>query len=181
VERRPVTSDVAFATIESPVGALIAAITDEGLVALVYERGHREERLDELRRSVGPLREDPRRLDRVRRELDGYFQGGLRSFDLAIDWRLAPGGFMRRALEATARIPFGEVRTYRELAAAAGNRRASRAAGTAMARNPIAIVIPCHRAVRSDWTIGDYGGGPEGADQKEYLLRLEGAWPLVSE
>lgn len=173
-------STVSYVTIQSPVGALIAAATDEGLVRLAYQRGQREELLAGLESAAGALREDRRRLDPVRRELDSYFHGRLHWFDLPVDWRLAPGGFMRRVLEATTRIPFGEVRTYGELAAAAGNPRASRAAGTAAARNPVAIIIPCHRVLRSDGTIGSYGGGPEGSEQKEYLLRLEGAWPPVS-
>jgi methylated-DNA-[protein]-cysteine S-methyltransferase len=168
---------IAYARIDSPLGELIAAATDEGLVRLAYEHGRRDELLADIDSKLGPLREEPRRLDLVRRQLDSYFRGRRRSFDLAIDWSLAPGGFMRRALEATATIPFGRVWTYRELAATAGSPRASRAAGAALGRNPVAIVIPCHRVLRSDGTIGDYGVGPEGSDWGEYLLRLEGAWP----
>lgn len=174
VERR-VRADVAYATIDSPLGTLIAAATDEGLVRLAYEDGQGQELLDALDSLVGSVREDPRRLDDERRQLDSYFAGRRSTFDVAIDWRLGPGGFTRAALEATAAIPYGEVRTFRELAAAAGNPRASRAVGAAVGRNPVAIVIPCHRVLRSDGTIGGYFGGPEGRKRKEYLLRLEGA------
>lgn len=168
---------VSYATIDSPLGDLFGAMTDIGLVALAFQRNHKDQLLEELRARLGSAREEPRRLDQLRRELDRYFDRRARSFELRLDWRLAPAGFMRRALEAVASVPFGETRTYRELAATAGNPGASRAAGTAMARNPIAIVIPCHRALRSDRTIGNYGWGPEGRGHKEYLLRLEGAWP----
>ena len=168
---------VSYATIDSPLGDLFAAMTDIGLVALSFQRNHKTQLLEELQARVGSVREEPRRLDQLRRELDRYFDRRARAFQLPLDWRLAPGGFMRRALEAVATVPFGQTRAYRELAATAGNPGASRAAGTAMARNPIAIVIPCHRALRSDRTIGNYGWGPDGSGHKEYLLRLEGAWP----
>jgi methylated-DNA-[protein]-cysteine S-methyltransferase len=180
-EARPGTSqttaDVAYATAESPLGGLLMAASGQGLVWLAYEDAHGDALLDDVQVKLGPLREDRRRLDHVRRALEAYFNGRLRAFDLTLDWRLAPGGFMRRALEATAAIPFGDVWTFQNLAAAAGNPRASRAAGTALARNPIAIIVPCHRVLRSNGTIGDDGGGPDVAKRKEHLLRLEGAWP----
>src|SRR5206468_12575894 len=106
----------------------------------------------------------------VRRELDEYFAGKRRAFDLAIDWRLHEG-FPRRVLRATARIPYGKVRSYAEVAAKAGSPRGSRAAGNALGSNSMPIVVPCHRVVRSGGALGGYTGGVE---RKEYLLELEG-------
>ena len=108
---------------------------------------------------------------RVRRELDEYFQGRRTEFSTPIDWRLSHG-FLLRAREACYAIPYGSVRTYSELAAAAGSPRAVRAAGNAMARNPIPIVVPCHRVLRTGGNLGGYGGG---LDVKRWLLGLEGA------
>jgi methylated-DNA-[protein]-cysteine S-methyltransferase len=115
--------------------------------------------------------EAPSRLDAVRRELDEYFSGRRLEFDLPIDWSLT-AGFTQRVLRATARIPYGSVSTYREMASAAGNARAVRAAGNALGANPIPIVVPCHRILRTGGALGGYGGG---LPRKEFLLRLEGA------
>jgi methylated-DNA-[protein]-cysteine S-methyltransferase len=108
----------------------------------------------------------------VRRELDQYFDGKRDRFELPVDWRLSHPGFYRRVLRATARVPFGEMITYRDAAERAGNPRAFRAAGTALGSNPTPIVVPCHRVIRSDGEIGNYGGGPE---MKRFLLELEHA------
>ena len=116
--------------------------------------------------------EAPGTLDTARRELDEYFSGHREAFDLPLDWRLVPGGFYRKVLRATARLPFGITATYGEIAARAGNGRAHRAAGTALGSNPLPIVVPCHRIIRSGGDPGNYGGGPE---LKRWLLRLEGA------
>ena len=113
----------------------------------------------------------PRRLDDVRRQLDEYFAGHRRRFELRTD-RALIHGFARHVLAQTARIPYGSYLTYAEVAAEAGSPRAHRAAGNALARNPIPIVIPCHRVLRSGGAIGNYGGGPE---MKARLLQLEGA------
>ena len=126
--------------------------------------------LQELADTVSPrVIESPARLDGVRRELDEYFNGSRQEFETPIDWRLSHG-FLLRAREACYAIPFGEVRTYAELADAAGSPRAVRAAGNAMARNPIPIIVPCHRVLRSGGALGGYGGGVE---TKRWLLGLE--------
>jgi methylated-DNA-[protein]-cysteine S-methyltransferase len=117
--------------------------------------------------------EAPARLDDVRRQLDEYFEGRRQSFDLGIDWTLARG-FTRRVLQSTAKVPFGELATYREVASGAGNAAAVRAAGNALGANPMPIVVPCHRVVRTGGAMGGYTGGVE---RKEYLLSLEGALP----
>ena len=114
--------------------------------------------------------EAPARLDDARRQLDLYFEGRLREFDLPLDWRLSKG-FRRRALRAIARIPYGKTRSYTQIAASAGNERAVRAAGTACGSNPIPIVVPCHRVLRSGGALGGYGGG---LPMKQALLELEG-------
>src|SRR4029079_11990615 len=130
--------------------------------------------LSDLAARVSPrVIEAPARLDDVRRQLDEYFAGRRHAFDLAIDWELTRG-FTRRVLQSTARIPFGELGTYRSVATGAGNRLAVRAAGTALGHNPMPIVVPCHRIVRTGGALGGYTGGIE---RKEYLLRLEGRLP----
>jgi methylated-DNA-[protein]-cysteine S-methyltransferase len=116
--------------------------------------------------------EAPATLDTPRRELEEYFGGHRETFDLPLDWQLVPGGFYRKVLRATVRLPFGLTATYGEIAARAGNARAHRAAGTALGSNPIPIVIPCHRIIRTGGDPGNYGGGPE---LKKWLLRLEGS------
>ncbi len=118
-----------------------------------------------------PLLRDP--LDEPRRQLDRYFAGRRLTFDLQVDLS-ALSGFSRRVLQATARIPPGRVLTYADVAGRAGNARASRAAGNALHNNPVAIVVPCHRILRSDGSLGGYGGG---VDIKEWLLQHEGALP----
>jgi len=170
--------DVAYAPVDSPFGRLIVARTDRGVVrlALPKHRGTQqteEEVLDDLARYVSPrVMESPKRLDEERRELEEYFDGKRDQFDVPVDWALTPSGFRNRALHAVARIPFGETRTYGQIAKQAGNERASRAAGTACGRNAIPLIVPCHRVVQSGGGVGNYGGGPE---MKRALLDLEGA------
>ena len=165
--------DVAYTWTDSPIGPLLLAATPEGLVRVGF--GTTEDGdavLDDLAVRVSPrVLEAPRRLDEVRRELDEYFAGQRRDFDLPLDWRLT-SGFRRRVLEAVAAIPYGSVRTYRDVAAEAGNLKASRAAGSACGSNPIPVVVPCHRVLRTGGGLGGYGGG---LDKKELLLTLEGA------
>ncbi|MCW3020625.1 MAG: methylated-DNA--[protein]-cysteine S-methyltransferase, partial [Solirubrobacterales bacterium] len=110
-------------------------------------------------------------LEPMRRELDEYFTGARRTFELALDWALI-GPFGRRVLRATSAIPYGGVLSYGEVAAEAGSPRGSRAAGNALGSNPIPIVIPCHRVLRTGGALGGYGGG---LDRKRYLLELERA------
>ena len=166
--------DVAFARMDSPLGRLLVAVTPRGLVRLAYE-GEREEReeavLAELAERVSPrLLRAPERTDGVRRELDDYFAGRLQAFDTPIDWSLVRG-FASGVLQATARVPFGEVVTYRDVATAAGSPRAYRAAGNALGSNPMPIVVPCHRVLHAGGGLGGYTGG---LDRKRYLLALEG-------
>ena len=164
--------DVAYATVDSPVGRLVLATTAAGLVRLSFGDEDLDAVLDGVATRISPrIIEAPGRLDAARRELDEYFSGGRQRFDVPIDWALTRG-FARRVLESTAAIAFGSVRTYRDVATAAGNPKATRAAGNALGSNPIAIVVPCHRVLRTGGGLGGYGGG---LPTKEYLLRLEGA------
>ena len=165
--------DVAYAEIDSPLGRLLAAATPRGLVRLSYLATQDEAAvLQRLADEVSPrVLEAPARLDEVRRELDEYFAGRRRRFELALDWRLVRG-FGRRVLRATARVGYGQTTTYSQLAGRAGNARAYRAAGNALNRNPIPIVVPCHRVLHAGGGLGGYAGG---LSAKELLLRLEGA------
>jgi methylated-DNA-[protein]-cysteine S-methyltransferase len=165
--------DVAYTSVDSPLGPLVVAATPKGLVRVSYSefRGE-DEVLEELARRVSPrVLEAPARLDPVRRELDEYFEGRREGFDVPIDWSYL-AGFTREVLRATARIGFGEVSTYAGVAAEAGSPRAVRAAGNALGANPMPVVVPCHRVLRTGGTLGGYTGGIE---RKEFLLRLEGA------
>ena len=163
--------DIAYATIESPLGPLLAATTKRGLLRLSYQDENVDAALERLALNVSPrIVESPKSLDGVRRELDEYFAGRRKSFELAIDWSFA-SGFVRRVLKATARVPFGNVSSYAQIAAQAGSPRASRAAGNALGANPVPIVVPCHRVIHSGGGLGGYGGGLE---RKRELLRLEG-------
>ena len=164
--------DVAYATVDSPFGSLLVATTPRGLVKVSFPKVYdTDETLAELATRISPrVLEAPARLDEVRRQLDRYFEGGLRDFDLKLDWRLTEG-FRKRAQQAIARIPYGRTRSYTEIARSAGNERAVRAAGTACGSNPIPIVVPCHRVLRSSGGLGGYGGG---LPMKEALLELEG-------
>jgi methylated-DNA-[protein]-cysteine S-methyltransferase len=164
--------DVAYATVDSPFGPLLVATTPRGLVKVSFPVLYDpEQTLEELATRISPrVLEAPARLEDVRRQLDRYFDGKLRDFDLPLDWRLTDG-FRKRAQQAIARIPYGRTRTYTEIARSAGNERAVRAAGTACGSNPLPIVVPCHRVLRSGGALGGYGGG---LPMKEALLRLEG-------
>jgi methylated-DNA-[protein]-cysteine S-methyltransferase len=169
--------DVAYARSDSPLGPLFVAATSRGLVRVAYA-GHQDEDalVAELANAISPRAlESPARLDSVRRELDEYFSGRRQRFEHPLDWRLTRG-FNRSVLRATARIGYGRTSTYAELARRAGSPRASRAAGNALNRNPLPIVVPCHRVLRTGGALGGYGGG---LPAKEYLLRLEGAVPAV--
>lgn len=162
--------DVAYATTDSPFGTLLLAKTRRGLVRVGLPSQDADELLVELAQRVSPrVLEAPAELDEVRRELDLYFEGKLHSFELPLDWRLSDG-FRLRVQRAIANIPYGETRSYTEMAAKAGNERAVRAAGTACGRNPIPVVVPCHRVLRSGGGLGGYGGG---LPMKRALLELE--------
>jgi methylated-DNA-[protein]-cysteine S-methyltransferase len=162
--------DVAYATADSPFGTLLLARTPRGLVRLGLPGEDFEELLADLAGRISPrVLEDPAGLDRERRELDAYFEGSPHEITLPIDWQLSHG-FLLRAREGIAAIPYGETRTYTDLARGAGNERAVRAAGSACSRNPIPLVVPCHRVLRSDGSLGGYAGGLE---MKQRLLAME--------
>jgi methylated-DNA-[protein]-cysteine S-methyltransferase len=165
--------DVAVERHDSPLGRLFVAATAKGLVRLGLPGGSEERFLSELAERISPrVLISPRAvITGARRQLDEYFDLRRRDFELEIDLRLARG-FRREVLVATSWIPYGSTGTYTTVAAAAGSPRAVRAAGTALAQNPVPIVVPCHRVLRSDGALGNYGGGPE---MKAELLHLEGA------
>jgi methylated-DNA-[protein]-cysteine S-methyltransferase len=164
--------DVAYTEFDSPVGKLLLAATPRGLVRVTFPVEAPEEVLEQLAESVSPrVLESPAKLDDVRRELDDYFEGQRHEFDLPLDWQLTRG-FYRKVLRATARIPYGQTRSYGEMANKAGSPRAVRATGTALGSNPLPIIVPCHRVLRSGGALGGYGGGLE---VKRALLELEGA------
>lgn len=163
--------DIAYASVDSPFGPLLLAATPRGLVKLSLPNYDADDALEDLAARISPrVLEAPARLDDVRRQLDAYFEGRRREFDLPLDWQLSKG-FRLRAARAIHRIPYGRTRSYAEIARSAGNERAVRAAGTACGANPIPIVVPCHRVLRSGGALGGYGGG---LPMKEALLEMEG-------
>jgi methylated-DNA-[protein]-cysteine S-methyltransferase len=164
--------DVAIAEIGSPIGSLLVAVTKRGLARIAFEGEEREQVLAELAARLSPrVLESAAATDEVRRELEEYFERRRHAFDLPVDLSLA-GEFGVRTLRATAKIPYGAVTTYRDLAVRVGSPRAARAIGNALGSNPVPIVVPCHRVLRSGGGLGGYGGGVE---RKTVLLRLEGA------
>jgi methylated-DNA-[protein]-cysteine S-methyltransferase len=164
--------DVAYATVDSPLGPLVVAATPRGLVRLAYTGSRDEgEVVEDLAGKLSPrILEAPDRLDDVRRQLDEYFEGRRVDFEVPIDWSLTHG-FTGKVLRQTARIGYGKTSTYAEVAGRAGSPRAVRAAGNALGSNPIPVVVPCHRVLRTGGALGGYTGGVE---RKEFLLRLEG-------
>ena len=163
--------DVAYGTLDSPLGTLTVMVTRRGLVRLSYPGEAVTEQLDEVASRISPrILKAPERTDDVRRQLDDYFAGARHAFDVPIDWRLVRG-FAASVLRATARIPFGRVSSYREIASEAGSPNAYRAAGNALGSNPIPIVVPCHRVLHAGGGLGGYTGG---LDRKRFLLALEG-------
>jgi methylated-DNA-[protein]-cysteine S-methyltransferase len=168
--------DVAVTTMDSPIGTLLLMSTPRGLVRIAFESENRDDVFGEVAQRLSPrILEAPRRLDPVRRELERYFAGRLRDFDQPLDWSLA-GPFARRVLRRTARIPYGSVASYGDVAAEVGTPRGARAVGNAVGSNPIPVVVPCHRVVRTGGAIGGYGGG---LPRKRWLLALE-AEPATS-
>jgi methylated-DNA-[protein]-cysteine S-methyltransferase len=163
--------DVAYDLVDTPVGRLLVAVTDRGLCEISYDPEPERETEALARAFGGRVLRSPRPTDEARRQLDEYFAGERRSFELPVDLRLARD-FGRTVLEELARVPYGELTTYGTLAARAGRPRAARAVGTVMNRNPVPIVLPCHRVVGSTGALVGYGGGLE---RKRALLELEGA------
>jgi methylated-DNA-[protein]-cysteine S-methyltransferase len=179
--RREGLETVGYRIVDSPLGSLWIAVGPRGLLNIHYGAEPSPLELRRIVRAYGPgVLPDARRVDDVARELDQYFSGKRRDFDVAVDLSpLTP--FQRRVLAVTARVPYGELITYAKVAHNAGNDRAYRAAAGAIGDNPIPIVVPCHRVVASDGTLGGYAGG---LDAKRRLLKLErgvdvppGGWP----
>jgi methylated-DNA-[protein]-cysteine S-methyltransferase len=164
--------DVAYRTVESPVGRLLIAATDAGLVRVAYAGENHDTVLQMLSDRISPrVLNAPARLDPVARELDEYFAGRRRTFDVALDWRLS-AGFRNDVLHQLSQIGYGRTASYAAVAQLAGNPKAVRAVGSACATNPLPVVVPCHRVVRSDGSMGGYIGG---AEAKRTLLALEAA------
>jgi methylated-DNA-[protein]-cysteine S-methyltransferase len=163
--------DVAIAPLDTPVGRMQLAATGAGLVRV--ELHATDSFAEELAATVSPrVMELPARLDDARRQFDEYFDGKRTAFDLPVDWQLSRG-FRRTVLQRLFQdVHFGQVVSYRELAEKVGNPKASRAVGTAMATNPVPIVVPCHRVLRTGGSLGGYGGG---LPMKQALLKLEGS------
>ncbi|MDT7797974.1 MAG: methylated-DNA-[protein]-cysteine S-methyltransferase [Actinomycetota bacterium] len=164
--------DLAYRTVDSPVGPLLLAATDRGLVKVAFDRQDHDAVLAGLASAISPrILRAPARLDPVARQLDEYFTGGRRAFDVPLDFRLARG-FRLSVLEHLPDIGYGHTESYAQVAAAAGSPKAVRAVGTACALNPLPLVVPCHRVVRSDGSFGQYAGGEEA---KRTLLTMEAA------
>jgi methylated-DNA-[protein]-cysteine S-methyltransferase len=164
-------ADVAYAQLDSPFGRLTVLSTKRGLLRLAFPEEPLDGVLERIATRVSPrIVEAPAQFDLLRRELEEYFAGERRRFELALDWSLT-GGFTRRVLRATAAIPYGGVLSYGEVAGKAGSPRGSRAAGNALGSNPIPIVVPCHRVLRTGGGLGGYTGG---LARKERLLGIEG-------
>ncbi|MGK5169012.1 methylated-DNA--[protein]-cysteine S-methyltransferase [Geodermatophilus sp. CPCC 205761] len=164
--------DVAFTTVASPVGPLLLAATEQGLVRLAYAAEDHDTVLQSLADRISPrVLHAPARLAPAARQLEEYFAGHRTSFDLPLDLRLS-SGFRRDVLDRLRDVAYGTTASYATLAAAAGSPRAVRAVGSACATNPLPVVVPCHRVVRSDGALGGYVGG---AEAKRTLLTLEAA------
>ena len=164
--------DIAYRTIDSPVGPLLLAATETGLVRVAFEREGFDTVLESLATRVSPrVLQAPRRLDTAAAELDEYFAGTRRAFDLPLDITLS-SGFRQVVQRYLPHIGYGHTQTYTEVAETVGNPRAVRAVGTACATNPLPVVVPCHRVLRTDGSMGGYLGG---LDAKRTLLELERA------
>lgn len=164
--------DIAYRVVDSPLGALLLAATEHGVLRVAFASEGHDAVLTDLADRVSPrVLEAPRRLDEAARELDEYFAGRLREITVPIDLRLL-GGYRREVVTALPRVAYGHTASYAQMAALTGRPRAVRAVGSACAHNPVPLLLPCHRIVRSDGGAGGYLGGP---DAKRALLRLEGA------
>jgi methylated-DNA-[protein]-cysteine S-methyltransferase len=164
--------DVAYRTIDTPVGTLLLAATERGLVRVAYPRENHDQVLGQLANQISPrVLRAPARLEGAAKELEEYFAGRRSLFDLPLDLRLSHG-FRRTVLSYLSEIGYGRTASYAAVAAAVGNPKAVRAVASACSTNPLPVVVPCHRVVRSDGTIGRYVGG---TDAKKTLLTLEAA------
>jgi methylated-DNA-[protein]-cysteine S-methyltransferase len=164
--------DVAYRTLDTPAGELLLAATDKGLVKIAFAVQDHDRVLQQLADGVSPrILNSPKRLDDTSRQIEEYFAGERTRFDLPLDWRLSKG-FRREVLAHLQEIGYGHTESYAQVAAASGRPKAVRAVGTACATNPLPVVVPCHRVVRSDGSAGGYAGG---AEAKRVLLTLETA------
>ena len=165
--------DIAYRTVDTPVGRLLLAATERGLVRVAYASEDHDAVLQTLAERISPrILHTPARLDAAAVELEEYFAGQRRAFDVPLDWRLT-GGFRSTVLHHLATdLGYGQTASYGTVARLAGNPKAIRAVGTACATNPLPVVVPCHRVVRSDGSLGGYLGGLEA---KRTLLTLEAA------
>ncbi|MDP9335490.1 MAG: methylated-DNA--[protein]-cysteine S-methyltransferase [Actinomycetota bacterium] len=162
--------DIAYRVVDSPVGPLLLAATDAGLVRVAFSSENHDAVLQSLSDRISPrVLNDPARLDSAARELDDYFAGHRRAFDVPLDWQLSTG-FRSAVLHHLPEIGYGHTATYAAVAQLAGNPKAVRAVGSACANNPLPLIVPCHRVVRSDGRMGGYLGGVEA---KRMLLALE--------
>ena len=164
--------DIAYRTVDSPFGALLVAATTAGVVRVAFEREGHDSVLEDLAGSISPrIFRSGRRTDAVARQLDEYFAGRRRTFEVDIDLQLVHG-FRRDVIAHLAEIGYGTTASYAAVASAVGNPAAVRAVGSACAHNPVPVVLPCHRVVRSDGSLGQYLGG---AETKAALLAMEAA------
>lgn len=164
--------DVAYRTVGSPVGTLLLAATDLGLVRVAYPSEDHDAVLQSLSDRISPrILKAPARLDKTAQELEEYFAGRRRAFDVPLDWRLS-AGFRAAVLHRLSDIGYGHTATYAAVALLAGSPKAVRAVGTACATNPLPVVVPCHRVLRFDGSMGGYLGGVQA---KRTLLALEAA------
>ncbi|WP_238005603.1 methylated-DNA--[protein]-cysteine S-methyltransferase [Dactylosporangium sp. AC04546] len=164
--------DVAYTTVDSPVGKLLLAATTKGLIRVAYASEDHDRVLENLAEKVSlRILRAPKRLDDAARELDEYFERRRKVFDLALDLSLSRG-FRLLVQRHLPEIGYGRTRSYREVAELVGNPKAVRAVGTACATNPLPVVVPCHRVLRTDGTLGGYVGG---LNAKTALLELEAA------
>ncbi|MDJ1372213.1 methylated-DNA--[protein]-cysteine S-methyltransferase [Gulosibacter molinativorax] len=164
--------DVAYRTIDTPVGPLLLAATEKGLVRVAFEREGFDTVLETLAKKISPrVLEAPRRLDAVAEEIEEYFAGTRHAFDLPLDYAMS-SGFRQIVQRYLPHIGYGRTESYKEVAEHVGNPKAVRAVGTACATNPLPVVVPCHRVLRTDGSLGGYIGG---LDAKTTLLTLEKA------
>jgi methylated-DNA-[protein]-cysteine S-methyltransferase len=162
--------DLAYRTVDTPVGALLLAATETGLVRVAYAIENHDRVLEDLAERISPrILHHPARLDNAARELEEYFGGRRRAFSLNLDWRLS-AGFREIVLRHLPDIDYGHTASYATVAQLAGRPKAVRAVGTACSTNPLPVVVPCHRVIRSDGGMGGYLGG---LDAKTTLLELE--------
>jgi methylated-DNA-[protein]-cysteine S-methyltransferase len=168
-------ADAIFTRLKSPIGTLLVVQGPEGLVRIAFESESEDRALAEVAAALGPnVIGSDREMAAPRDALSEYFEGDTHELDLPVDLRLMQAPFRRSVLEELRLVPRGKTVSYGELAARAGNPKAARAVGTACARNPIPIVVPCHRVLPGTGALGNYGGGPE---RKRALLELEGVLP----